>query len=133
MVKKTVIAIVAVVLLVAVFSGAVQRLYAGYSPYRYYYTYYPVEYYAGYYAYPSAYPPVYYSPYQPPSQSYPYYYSTGYSPLQEVSYPARAETPRGGPGQLCGKADGAEYGCYYGLVCDYTVTGTAGLGVCRSQ
>src|SRR5574342_728000 len=146
MVKKTILAIVVVVLLVAVFSGAVQRLYRGYSPYRYYYTYYPVEYYPAYYAYPSAFPPMYYSSYQPPSEYYPYYYSPLASenlyrygtPQVEVSYPmytsaTEQETPRGVEGQLCGKADGTVYGCYYGMVCDYTATGRTGIGVCKSQ
>lgn len=136
MVKKTILAIVVIVLLVAVFSGAVQRLYAGYSPYRYYYTYYPVEYYAGSYAYPSHQTPTYYAPYQPPSYAYPYYSQTGYPyGTPEVSYPASSveETPRGAAGQLCGSVDGIAYGCYYGLVCDYAAIGRTGVGVCARQ
>ncbi len=144
MVKKTVLAIVGVVLLVAVLTGAVQRWYAGYSPYRYYYTYYPVQHYPLYYSYPSAIPPTYYSPYDSPSYMYPYYsplasgnlYRYGI-PQVETSYPMyssyKEEIPRGVAGQLCGSVGGTSYGCYYGMVCDYTITGQTGVGVCRSQ
>ncbi|MEM3153981.1 MAG: hypothetical protein QW165_00230 [Candidatus Woesearchaeota archaeon] len=129
MVQKTVIALVVIVLLVAVIVSAAYR-YTYWPPrYRYYYTYYPVQ----YYPYPVSYPlymyPYYYSPL---SAEYMFRYGT---PEVQVSYPAAVQetAPRGSVGQLCGLVDSKAYGCYYGMVCDYTATGKPGIGVCTSQ
>ena len=151
MVKKTVIAIIVVVLLVAILTGASHRWgYTRYGAVYYYgspYSYYPLYQYPyspySYYNYPSYAYPYYYGPlssqymyrygaptsyYQAPSTSYPYY--------QAPSYQAPTPTvglPRGTEGQLCGMSDGQQYGCEYGLVCDYTKTQKAGIGVCSTQ
>lgn len=156
MVKKTVIAIVAVVLLVAVFASASYR-YGGYLPSRYVYapqspylpqtvnpyfaTNYPT------YNYPYYYP---YAPYTYPSYIYPYYYY-GSGTLPSYSYPYYALTadkavrtgrpsetyptyvgvkPRGQKGQLCGKVGVGEFDCDYGLTCDFTATPQPDVGIC---
>ncbi len=146
MVKKTVVAILAVVLLAAVFVGAAQRWgYTRYGaaywygyPYATPYSYYP------YYQYP------YYGTYYPivrsPSYSYPYYYSpisASYMyrygapgvvyPAPTTYQPPAPEQPRSGEGQLCGLMDSKQYGCYYGMTCDYTKTTQQGVGVCTYQ
>ncbi len=144
MVKKTIFAVVAVVLLVAVFAGAANRW--GYTRYGAiyntgtpYYTYYPV-----FHDYPveSMYYPYGYDTYSP------YLYDAWYPKSATVNYPyapqaeqskyspSEYETmsiPRSAEGQLCGVLNSRQYGCQFGLVCDYTRTGTTGVGVCTSQ
>lgn len=144
MVKKTVLAIVGVVLLVAVFAHAANQwgytrygaLYYSDSPY---YSYYPV-----YHDYPieSMYPP--YGSY---GSWYPYLYDGWYPASPEMNYPFSPTSseryyqpdtaeypgmyiPRSEEFGLCGALNGRQYGCTWGLVCDYTKTGQVGVGVC---
>ena len=125
--KKTVIAIVAIVLLVAVLVGASHRW--GYTRYGavYYHTpqymYYPA-YHVPYYEY--RYP--YYSYTSPLSSEFLYRYGP-----PSTAYPTLPELPRGSEGQLCGAVGGKTYGCEFGFVCDYTKSGVAGVGVCSRQ
>ncbi len=145
MVKKTIMAVVAVVLLVAVFAGAASRWgYTRYGAVYNYgtpdYTYYPV-----YHNYPrqSMYFPYGLGVYHP--YLYDGWYST--TPYPQVNYPIgptsqekrfeikpaeypTVNIPRSADGQLCGVINSRQYGCNYGLVCDYTKTGTTGVGVC---
>ena len=135
MVKKTIIAVVAVVLLVAVFAGAASRWFYQYYPYGYsYYMYYPVPYYPAYNnALSNEYPYAYNYPYANPTTTYPYYSSAAASySMPTTSYPASPTLPLGKMNQLCGLIGTAQYGCSYGLVCDYTKTSTTGVGLCTS-
>ena len=84
------------------------------------------------YSYPS------YATYTPYS-SYPMYRygypSTYYRPVTQlptIAYPTAVE-PRGGEGNVCGIVYGGQYGCTYGLVCDYSQVPQAQVGVCRQQ
>ena len=138
MVKKTIISIIVIVLLAAVFVNASHhwtnpRYGAVYYSGQPYYSYYP------YYIYPydTSYP---YSYYRFPTYYYPYYDMryTYTKTAPTVSYPASPTYPlyveaRGSEGELCGTAGEKQFGCEYGLVCDYTKTGTTGLGVCAKQ
>ncbi|MBW2969953.1 hypothetical protein KY309_00360 [Candidatus Woesearchaeota archaeon] len=143
MVRKTIVAIIAVVLLVSVFVGARQWGYTRYGALYYYgdpfFMYYPVPYYptpgvyySNYPEYASPYYPMYSYPY--PGYAYPYY-----GPLtQEYAYrfgaPAVISTPtRSREGQVCGISGTTQMGCEYGLVCDYTKGTQAGLGVCSQE
>ena len=148
MVKKTIIAVAAVVLLVAVFVGAAQKWgYTRYGAVYYYGT--PYYSYAPYYVYPyGSYNYPYGSsvsyPYSGnPLYSYPYYYKSGplaseniyRSGAPSVSYPSYSSPtiPRGRVGQLCGLIDSQAYGCELGLECDYTRTGVSGIGMCTKS
>jgi hypothetical protein len=129
MVKKTVIAIVAVVLLVAVFASASYR-YGGYMPYRYFY--YPETAFPSYVTYPP------YSYYQPPSVAYPYSFLNEQSfnrygvPLK--TYPTyTGVTPLQQAGMLCGNVGSSTFECDYGLFCDYSGSIQKNVGVCRWQ
>ncbi len=141
--KKSILAVVAVVFLVAIIAATAQRYY--YTRYGVFYSY-PERYgfYYPFYTYPSYASPSYVYPYYA-SRYYPPYY---YSPLStEVMYrygapttvypsyvgQAEPELPRGVEGQLCGVVDSRQYGCVYGLVCDYTQGAKAGVGVCSRQ
>ena len=152
MVKKTVLAIVAVVLLVAVVVGASYR-YGGYLPSRHVYTYSPETSYPKFYPYTqTAYPgytpylnyptyvnvyPAYSQPaYQRPSYVYPYYSTVPPNrfgePLQ--TYPTYVGvTPRAREGMLCGSVGMGEYSCEFGLFCDYSRTAQPGVGLCSRQ
>ncbi len=145
--KKSIIGIVAVVFLVAIIAATAQRYY--YTRYGVYYSY--PERYGFYYPFYTA--PAYVSPSYAYPYSYPYYQSNYYPPYyysplsSQVMYrygapttvypasvgPAEQETPRGVEGQLCGVVDSNQYGCIYGLVCDYTKGAKAGVGVCSRQ
>lgn len=149
MVKKTIVAIIAIVLLVVVFVGASHRW--GYTRYGAVYsygnpsnapsyvypygTYHPYQYY-GDYGYPTyTYPYGYYYPgqseymyrYGAPTTAYPY---SRAAPETVYPYYPTPQVPRGQEGQLCGAIDERQYGCEFGYVCDYTKGGVAGLGVC---
>ena len=140
MVKKSVITIVAVVLLVAIVVGASQKwgysrygaVYSYGNPYYMYApgyvypygTYHPDQYYQ-YYGYPTYMTPSYYYPYSPLSTEYSY----GNPSVSSIA----PVTPQGKAGQLRGSIGGTDYGCVYGLVCDYTKTGITAVGVCSSQ
>jgi len=155
MVKQTLIAIAVITLLVTV--AAVATHMTGFARYggspdvghpSYSYQYYgptvaypSSEYgaFSGRFRYPYYYlhPRTYY-----PTQYYQFPPSTAASPTvgsPAAQYPygvptSRVEAPRGGVSQLCGIISGNQYGCVAGLVCDYTKTGTSGVGVCsRSQ
>ena len=147
MVKKTVLAIVAVVLLVAVVVGASYR-YGGYLPSRYsytynqemYYPYSPGTYYpeyAPYLNYPSyvnVYPPYSQPVYQRPSYAYPSYYSPVLpnrfgEPVQTYQTYVGV-TPRAREGMLCGSVGMGEYSCDYGLFCDYSRSAQPNVGLC---
>jgi len=125
--KKTVLAIVGVVLLVAVLVTATHRW--GYSQYGavYYYDY-PFFYYDQ-----VAQPPGVYTPfaYERPSLVYPSPLSSDY--LYRYDPPSAGDTPRGVEGQLCGLSGSEQFGCVSGLVCDYSKTKKAGLGICSKQ
>ncbi len=147
MVKKTIIAIVSVVLLVAVFAGAASKWgYTKYGAIYYtgvpYYTSYPV-----YHDYPleSMYYPYGFGVY------YPYLYDGWYSPSPnpQLNYPIGPTSqekryeytppeyptmsiPRSTEGQLCGVINSMQFGCQYGLQCDYTKTSSTGVGVCSA-
>jgi len=141
MVKKTIIAIMAVVLLATIAATAYNYGMTRYgtfyydSPYYSYYQYYkPYQYY--YQTGPSyAYP--YYATPGPLSSDYMYrygYYQSPYTQVRpEVAYPASVYTARGVEGQLCGQVNGGQFGCSYGLVCDYTKAEQQGIGVCSRQ
>ncbi|MEM3153982.1 MAG: hypothetical protein QW165_00235 [Candidatus Woesearchaeota archaeon] len=120
MVKKTVIAIVLVVLLVAVFAAASYR-YGGYLPYQSYYG--PKMAYPRYVSYPG-FP---YPTYQPPSYVYPYYVPVGAYPERypvQTPWTFTGVVPPPKEGQLCSD------GCAPGLVCDYSRTSQPNVGVC---
>ena len=129
MVKKTVISIVAVVLLVAVFASASYR-YGGYMPYRYFY--YPETVYPSYVTYPP------YSYYQPPSVAYPYSFLNEQS-FNRYSVPMKTYqtytgvVPRQQAGMLCGNVGSSTFECDYGLFCDYSGAVQDSVGVCRRQ
>jgi len=149
--KKTIsttFALVLIVLLVAVIVGASHRWgytrYGGsyYSPQYsnpfydspYYYPYADYPYVSQYQALPAYASPYYYSPLSSP---YLYRYGsykttpyTEYSRLPTVSYPAAVVQPRGVVGQPCGMIDNAQYGCVYGLTCDYNAASDPGIGIC---
>jgi len=145
MVKKTIIAIAAIVLLAAVFTQAANRWgYTRYGAVYYtdspYYTYYPV-----YHNYPveSTSPPYgfdqnyryLYDGWYPgnPAVSYPYNPSPGnYFTYTGAAYPV-VTVPRSPENGLCGVLQGKQYGCTFGLVCDYTKTGQVGVGVCSKS
>ncbi len=149
MVKKTIVAVLAIVLLSIVFVGAAQRwgytrygaVYSYGTPYYSYYPLYQYPFYGGYYSYyrsPYYTYPYYYSPlasdyvyrYGAPSTAYPSP-TAGYgAPSTAYPSPVSGELPRGGEGQLCGMIDSQQYGCEYGLVCDYK---QGGVGVCARQ
>ena len=136
MVKKTIIAVVSVVLLVSVFAGAYSgqynynsyARYAGYAPIYYagvpYYNYYPI------YHYPfSNYYDWLYEPYYKPSVAYP----ASVSNLNTYSNPSSSSIPRGSANQWCGVINNKPVGCDFGLVCDYTKSGITAVGVCSKQ
>jgi len=92
-----------------------------------------------YYSYPSYSYPSYYSP-----LSSRYIYRSGtpsysYATVPSVSYPApttqyaASTAQRGIEGQLCGLVDNQQYGCEYGLTCDYRKATQASVGVCSSS
>ncbi len=142
MVKKSIIAIVVIFLFSVLAVGAATKWgYTRYGAVYYYgepfYSYYPVQQYSY---------PYYSSPYyRYPAYAYPYYnrgplasdvmYRYG-TPTVTVgtpamNYPAGVQMPtRGAQGQLCGLVDSQQFGCDFGLVCDYTKTGQSGIGVC---
>jgi len=127
--KKTVIAIVAVVLLVAVVVTATHRW--GYTNYgSFYYHDYP------FYGYPQTEQPVgVYVPAQEPTVVYPGSFAPQYSyptPLSsEYLYRyGMSYVPRSSEGQLCGLMNGVAYGCEFGLECEYTISRVRGAGVC---
>lgn len=145
MVKKVIVAIIAVVLVSAVLVGASHKW--GYTRYGavYYYgqptfSYYPVYNYPYYGAY---YPSTYY---RYPAYAYPYYYNPLASEnlyrygLPETSYAYGGTSPymtlplaRSGVGAPCGIIDSSQYGCEFGLVCDYTKGNAPGVGECSRQ
>lgn len=143
MVKKAIVAIIALVLVSAVFVGAAQKW--GYTRYGavYYsgdpvFSYYPVYNYPYYGAY---YPTTYY---RYPAYAYPYSYNPLASEnlyrygLPETSYPYGTSyqtlpLARSGLGQFCGIIDSTQYGCEFGLVCDYTKGNSPGVGMCAMQ
>jgi hypothetical protein len=145
MVKKTIIAIGVVVLLAAVFVGAAQKW--GYTRYGTFYYYGdPPFSYSSTYVYPfgSYHPYQYYKEYGYPLYAYPYDYKYGpsypeygypYGRQPVLSYPSYStpNVPRGKAGQLCGVIESQAYGCEFGLECDYTKTGVAGVGMCTRQ
>lgn len=127
--KKTVISIVAVVLLVAVIVTATHRW--GYTQYgTFYYHDYPFYGYpqqeqpVGVYV-PAREPQVVYPSPQAPQYVYPSPISSGYMYRKGMYY-----TPRSSEGQLCGLLNNAVYGCEYGLECEYRVSSVQGAGVC---
>ncbi|VVB81950.1 Uncharacterised protein [uncultured archaeon] len=134
MVRRTVIAIIGIVVIVLVVAVIVNAYSVGYTRYG------PVYYYGSpYYMYY----PVYYGPqpgvnypynyYYSPSYAYPYYYPTDYKNnygLPSVNYPYPAGVIRGSVGQTCGMMDNQQVGCDYGLVCDYSKTTQKGMGIC---
>ncbi|MEM3153983.1 MAG: hypothetical protein QW165_00240 [Candidatus Woesearchaeota archaeon] len=145
MVKKTIIAIVLVVLLVAVFAGAASKwgytrygaiYYAGVPSYNYYPVYhdYPIE--SMYFPYGfGVYYPYMYDGYFPASYTPQMNYPLGPSSQERrfVYTPAEYPTmmaPMSAEGQLCGVINSRQYSCRYGLTCDYTKTGTTGVGIC---
>ncbi len=130
MVKKTVVAIVSVVLLVAVFASASYR-YGGYMPYRHFY--YPETVYPSYVTYPP-----YYSYYQQPSVSYPYSalndeYFYRYNVPLKTYQTYTGVVPSAQAGMLCGNVGAGTYGCDFGLFCDYSKAIQPGVGVCTRQ
>ena len=103
-------------------STSYSRYPAGYSSptYNYPYSYSPLS---SSYMYRYGYPRYIYSTY--PTTSYPSYsYPTTAYPAGEL---------RGAEGQLCGMIDSQQFGCVYGLVCDYSQAEQAGIGVCAQQ
>jgi len=142
MVKKTIIAVVMVVLLLAVFSSAASKW--GYTRYGavYYYDGYPfMTYYPVFHDYPipSTQNPYGYGIYNP------YLYDGWYSANPEYNYPYSAtpsrftynppeyptiNMPRSAQGQLCGTLNNQQYGCASGLTCDYTKTNSVDVGIC---
>ena len=153
MVKKTIIAIAAIVVIAAIFASAARIIwnnpyYSNYSPYAYQYPYlsspysysytpyYSYPYYASSYYYPSYISPYYNYPYYGPlSSEYMYRYggpTTSYPYSPTTNYPA-STTERGVQGQPCGIIYSQQYGCEYGMVCDYSKSGISGVGVCTTQ
>lgn len=163
MVKKTVIAIICIVLLAVISVSAYKKI--GMTDYGAVYQYnYPfghASYYYPYYQYPVVeYPyygddvyldtPKYYttSYYAPVGFEYPanplgnYRYSY-LNPISshymyrygypQLSYPAPVSLSRGYIGEPCGVYDGWTNGCAYGLVCDYTKVKASNLGLCSTQ
>jgi hypothetical protein len=135
MVKSSIIAIIVILLLSIVFVGAAQKW--GYTRYGAVYYYgEPYYTYAPLYIYPYGSPYSYYRYYGYPSYMYPYYpyyespLSSEYMYRYGAPTPGVEPAPRGTEGQMCGLLDGRQYGCYAGLVCDYTKGGAAGIGVC---
>jgi hypothetical protein len=144
MVKKSIIAIVIIFLFSVLAVGAATKWgYTRYGAVYYYgepfYSYYPVQQYSypyynnAYYRYPAyAYP--YYNR-GPLASDFMYRYGTPTVTVgaPAMSYPASAgvQMPtRGVQGQLCGLVDSQQFGCDFGLVCDYTKTGQSGVGIC---
>src|SRR5574342_138850 len=145
MVKKTVFAIVGVVLLVAVFASAASKwgytkygaiYYSGYPSYQYYPLYhdYPIESMYSPYGFGVYYPYLYdawYSPYPNPQLNYPIGPTSQEKRFEYTAPPLNTlRTPRSAIGQLCGMINGMSFGCQPGLDCDYTKTQATGVGVC---
>lgn len=152
--KKSVLAIVLVVLIVAVSAVAWERWgvtrYGAVTHYGNPYMYQSYDY--PYYDYPGyvdfvgspAYAPTYfrYAPAYNPFGNYRYSYMNPLSGdymyrygLPQTEYAAvvqNLELPAA-QGNLCGTFNGRAYGCQYGLTCDYTKVNAAGLGACMPQ
>lgn len=142
MVKKTVIAVAAIVLLTAVITGAYTYTYgynySPYAPYGYQYGVFQSPYYSYYQYYRPSYSYPYYS--SRPAYVYPYYYSPlssehmyrygTPSTVAQVNYPSAGGGLTGAQGQLCGMVDSIQYGCASGLYCDYNRITTPGIGMC---
>lgn len=140
MVKKTVVAILAVVLLATVIATAYTYgySYSPYTPYGYQYQTYQSPYYSYYQYYRPSFGYPYYS--SRPAYAYPYYFSPlsseniyrygTPSTVAQINYPSTVGGLRGAEGQLCGMVDSVNYGCASGLYCDYNKISTPGIGAC---
>ena len=131
MVKSAIIAVVAILFFSFVIVGAADRWgYGTYGPVYYYgqpfYQYLPIQYYPG---------SMYYPNFNYPDYAYPMDNTLSSRNMYRygapaVSYPYSVSTEGG---RLCGLVDGQQFGCEFGMVCDYTKTNQKGIGVCTRQ
>jgi hypothetical protein len=117
-------------------AGDVYRAYYPYTQYAY-----TPNYVIPYYGNFDQAAPSYTYPYYRYTYAHPYYgyyfsempasytYSSPRAPSKDYPSGVYKSEPRGMEGQLCGLLDGKQYGCEFGLVCDYRISEPS-IGVC---